>query len=135
MNFTSEDAMACDVFVTKVLQAARIKPKDWPDPNWTTVMEYRSYMKNNLTPTASRGWNIVVMISDNPTIELNGQIYATDPTPHMGLINKKDDGSFTLYHYTKDVVKTAEFSDELDLNRRLPEETYRYDTFEYKSLE
>lgn len=46
-------------------------------------------MKNNLRSTASRGWNIVVMISDNPTIEVNGQIFATDPTPHMGLVDKQ----------------------------------------------
>ena len=32
MGFTSENPMACDVFVTQVLLTARIKPKDWPDP-------------------------------------------------------------------------------------------------------
>ena len=80
LNFTSSDSMACDKFVTKVLTDAGCLPKNWPDPDWTNVKGYRNFLKNDLSKIASGGWNIVIMISDNPIIELGGEVWKTDPT-------------------------------------------------------
>ena len=134
-SFTST-SMACDLFVTKVLSDAGVKPEDWLNPLDASVKDYRALYKKDLKTTASPGWNIVIMISDHPTINLNGREISTDRTPHMGLMYKDEKtGKLTLYHFTKGEVRIQEFENEADFIERMPREVYRYDTAEYKRIE
>ena len=136
LNFTSTDSMACDVFVTKVLNDAGAKPDDWPNPLSATVRGYRAHYRKDLKTIASVGWNVVIMISDSPTMEIDGREVETDPTPHMGLMYKDEEtGELTLVHYTHGHVQVKEFKNEEDFKERMPLEVYRYDTAEYKPVD
>jgi hypothetical protein len=128
--------MGCDLFVTKVLSDAGAKPNDWPDPLGTYVIDYKNKYFNELKDTASNGWNIVMMYSENETMEAGGVTIDTDPTPHMGLMNKNEKtGELTLVHYTHGEVRVQSFKNEADFKQRMPYEVYAYDTALYKTLE
>jgi len=136
LDFSSTDRMACDVFVTKVLEDANVKPNDWPDPRTTTVKGYREHYHKDLKTIASAGWNVVIMISDSPTMEINGIDVYTDETPHMGLMHKDaETGELTLVHYTHKQVHLQNFKNEVDFKEKMPWEVYAYDTAEYKPID
>ena len=133
LNFVSNDKMACDVFVTKVLEDANAKPSNWPDPEWTSVLEYKEKYNDSLIDEPSNGWNIVFMYSENLTMEINGSQVETDPTPHMGLLKQNNNGSIILFHYTQGKVKIQQFSDTEDFLNRMPKEIYHYDKAKFQS--
>ena len=136
LRFTSTDSMACDVFVTTVLEDANAKPNDWPDPCATTVKGYREHYHKDLKTIASAGWNVVIMISDSPTMEIDGIDVYTDETPHMGLMHKDaETGELTLVHYTHGLVRLQNFKNEVDFKEKMPWEVYTYDTAEYKPID
>ena len=138
LNFTCPDSMGCDKFVTKILTDPGVKPPDWLDPNTSTVKDYRDFYKSDLSKVASKGWNITIMISDNPSVLLadgSGRVVDTDPTPHMGLTKKNEDGSLILVHYTHGKVVIQNFKDEKDFVEKMPFEVYVYDTAEFKEID
>ena len=135
LNFVSNDKMACDVFITKVLEDSNEKPSNWPDPEWTSVLEYKEKYNDSLIDEPSNGWNIVFMYSENLTMEINGSQVETDPTPHTGLLKQNNNGSIILFHYTQGKVKIQQFSDTEDFLNRMPKEIYYYDKAKFQSLE
>ncbi len=73
------------------------------------------------------------MTSTNQSIVIDGQVWETDLTPHMGLIKKEK--NLILYHYTHKKVLVQDFKDEADFLKTIPLEAYAYDTVEYFGLE
>ncbi|MGI5174411.1 hypothetical protein H0R92_12550 [Treponema sp. OMZ 840] len=96
----------CDTYCTEVLSKGNKKPADWPDPNQTIVAEtkkrkganYLDYYKDDLVTSPQDGWNAMMM-----------QGGSFPETPHMALVYKKDNGSFSLSHYSSNRVESHEF--------------------------